>query len=55
MITKKITEEEWTEMDVLRRAISDHPSSVVPEKMERFTELFVLSLSGCDDDHPSLR
>lgn len=39
-----LTQEEWNEMDSLRRAIHDNPSSVHPEKMERFTELFVRTL-----------
>jgi len=52
---KMMTKEEWLEMDVLRQAISDLPSSVSPEKMERFTELFVLSIHNADDRHPSQR
>jgi len=53
--TKPMTKEEWNEMDYLRKAISDQPSSVSPEKMEKFTELFVKSLEGADDSHPSTR
>lgn len=51
----KMTTEEWREMDTLRRAISDLPSSVAPDKMEKFTELFVKSLEGADDSHPLTR
>lgn len=51
----KMTTEEWNEMDTLRKAISDLPSSVTPEKMEKFTELFVKSLEGADDTHPLTR
>lgn len=53
--TKPMTKEEWEEMDTLRRAITYQPSSVSPEKMEKFTELFVKSLEGADDTHPSIR
>jgi hypothetical protein len=41
-----MTQEEWNEMDTLRKAINDYPASVHPSKMERFTELFVMSLEG---------
>lgn len=40
----EITREEWLEMDAIRKAIMDHPASVHPDKMERFTELFVKTL-----------
>jgi hypothetical protein len=43
--SKELTNEEWQELDVLRKAINDNPASVHPEKQERFTELFVRSLS----------
>lgn len=39
-----MTQEEWNEMDTLRKAINDYPASVHPSKMERFTELFVKSI-----------
>lgn len=41
----KITKEEYEELQVLRRAINDNISSVHPDKQERFTYLFVKSLS----------
>jgi hypothetical protein len=47
-----ITEEEFQELDALRRAINDNPASVHPEKMERFTELFVKSIEGASDCVP---
>jgi hypothetical protein len=40
-----LNQEEFKEMDDLRKAISDNPAYVHPEKQERFTELFVRSLS----------
>jgi hypothetical protein len=40
----KLTEAEWNEMNALRKAINDGPSSVHPEKMEAFTEYLVRSL-----------
>lgn len=43
--TKELTDDEWKELDVLRKAINDNLASVHPEKQERFTELFVRSLS----------
>ncbi len=42
---QELTTEEWNELDALRKAINDSPASVHPEKQERFTELFVRSLS----------
>jgi hypothetical protein len=55
ILQKEMTTEEWNEMDSIRRAIRDMPSSVSPEKMERFTELFVRTLSNADDAHPNDR
>jgi hypothetical protein len=40
----KLTDSEWNEMDALRKAINQRPQSVVPEKMEAFTEYLVRSL-----------
>lgn len=40
----KLTDSEWNEMDALRKAINQRPQSVVPEKMEEFTEYLVRSL-----------
>jgi len=40
-----LTDDEWNELDALRKAIKDNLASVHPEKQERFTELFVRSLS----------
>lgn len=45
-----LTDEEWNEMVALKDAIHFNPSSVHPESMERFTELFVRSLYGKGDD-----
>ena len=44
-----LTTEEWNELNVLREAINYDPSTVTPEKMEKFTELFVRSLEGKGD------
>ena len=38
-----MTQAEWDELDMLRRAISFSPASVAPESQERFTELLVKS------------
>ena len=46
-----LNNDEWNEMVVLKNAINYHPASVHPDKMERFTELFVRSLEG-KSDHP---
>jgi len=40
---------EWKELNALRQAISDNPSTVVPEKQERFAALFARSLLGKGD------
>jgi len=42
--TKKLTQDEWDEMTALKNAINQHPSAVIPEKMEAFTEYLVRSL-----------
>lgn len=41
---EKLTEKEWDEMIALKNAINHHPHSVVPEKMEEFTEYLVRTL-----------
>lgn len=41
---EEITDAEWREMNAIRKAIKDHPASVHPDKMERFSELFVQTL-----------
>lgn len=43
-----LTKEEFEEMDTLRKAISQNPAYVHPDKQERFSELFVKSLSYID-------
>ncbi len=40
----KLTEKEWNEMVALKNAINERPQSVIPEKMEEFTEYLVRSL-----------
>lgn len=37
---------EWKELQALRKAITDAPSTVVPSKQERFAALFARSLLG---------
>jgi hypothetical protein len=44
-----LTKEEWIELNALREAINYDPSTVSPEKMEKFTELFVRTLEGKGD------
>lgn len=40
----KLTDEEWKEMDALKRVINQAPQTVHPDKMEQFTEYLVRSL-----------
>jgi hypothetical protein len=47
--TENLTEEEWNELNALRKAINYDPYTVSPEKMEKFTELMVRSLEGKGD------
>lgn len=47
-----LSKEEWNELDALRKAINYNPSQVSPQKMEKFTELFVRSLQGKGDTVP---
>ena len=46
---QQLTTEEWNELNALREAIHYSPHTVSPEKMEKFTELFVRSLEGKKD------
>lgn len=39
-----LTQEEYDEMIALKNAINEQPQSVVPEKLEEFTEYLVRSL-----------
>jgi hypothetical protein len=41
---QELTDAEWNEMSALKNAINDLPQSVVPQKMEQFTEYLVRSL-----------
>jgi hypothetical protein len=43
-IAGMLSDNEWEELLALKNAINDDPASVVPEKMERFSELMVRSL-----------
>ena len=47
--TEYLTKEEWMELNALREAINYDPSTVAPEKMEKFSELLVRSLLGKGD------
>jgi hypothetical protein len=47
-----MNQEEWDEMNALRRAISDNPAAVHPAKLERFTELLVQSWPATGDGFP---
>lgn len=44
-----LSDDEWTELCQLKRAIDDGPAAVAACKMERFTELFVRTLHGKGD------
>jgi hypothetical protein len=44
-----LNQQEWNEMVALKNAINYDPFTVSPEKMEKFTELFVRSLEGKGD------
>ena len=50
-----LTEEEFDELNALRNAISEYPQSVHPDKMEKFTELFVRSLERNGDSYKYLK
>jgi hypothetical protein len=41
---RPLSVQEWQELTVLKQAINDSPATVIPEKMERFSELLVRSL-----------
>jgi hypothetical protein len=47
--TGKLTKEEVDELFALKCAINYAPHTVSPEKMEKFTELFVRSIEGKGD------
>lgn len=41
--TSHLTDDEWNELDALRKVINQNPAAVHPDKMEKFTELLVRS------------
>ena len=41
---QNLSDDEWYEMTALKNVINQRPASVVPEKMEKFTEYLVRSL-----------
>lgn len=47
--TEYLTEEEKNELQALKNAINYDPHTVSPDKMEKFSELFVRSLIGKGD------
>jgi hypothetical protein len=47
--TENLSKDEWHELLALKEAITYQPHTVSPEKMEKFTELMVRSLSGKGD------
>jgi hypothetical protein len=44
-----LSQEEWQELQALRKAITDNPASVAPWKQEQFSALFARSLMGKGD------
>jgi hypothetical protein len=44
-----LSNEEWNELDSLRKAINEYPASVHWDKMQRFGDLMVRSLEGKGD------
>lgn len=49
-----LTQEEWKELIDLKNAINQYPASVHPDKMERFTQLFVRTIEGKGDLTPDI-
>lgn len=49
---ENLSAREWNELQALRRAISDNPAAVHPDRMERFTQLFARTLVGKGDPMP---
>ena len=41
-----LSADEWKELQTLRKAISEAPSTVIPSQQERFAALFARSLIG---------
>ena len=50
-----LTEDERNELNALKNAIDESPSSVHPNKMERFTELFVKTLHRTKETNDRVR
>lgn len=42
--SSKLTDDEWSEMNALKKVINEAPQAVHPNKMEEFTEYLVRSL-----------
>jgi|694.fasta_scaffold15845_13 hypothetical protein len=47
-----ITEQQWDEMNKLRVEISHNPAACTSHELERFSELFALSIAGKGDSLP---
>jgi hypothetical protein len=47
-----ITQQQWDEMNKLRIEISHNPAACTPKELERFSELFALSIAGKGDMPP---
>ena len=43
---KNLTEDEWNEMNALRKVINQNPAYLHPDKMEHFTEYLVRSMKA---------
>lgn len=41
---KNLTDDEWNEMDALRKVMNQNPAALHPDKMEQFTEYLIRSM-----------
>lgn len=47
---QNLTEDEWNEMNALRKVINQNPAYLHPDKMEQFTEYLVRSMKAMTEN-----
>ena len=46
--SQNLTDDEWNEMNALRKVMNQNPAALHPDKMEQFTEYLIRSMRGTD-------
>jgi hypothetical protein len=46
---KNLTDDEWNEMNALRKVMNQNPAALHPDKMEQFTEYLIRSMRETEE------